>query len=222
MNRVFVIVAAFACFAATCAWSQTRSEVFQLQGPRGPVAAGVAQRRVDLTFRSGRSTPGAVVVVYEPTTGLFWWNYEEIDPQATTGIIQYLRQLSALYLASDRLVSFSTSQSRELDVRESMERATSLKAALDSAVATVVKSRDVIARGPISWFTVVDLSSLGVDFFMQPGTSAIIHSPRIVRVTFAPGRWEVVIEGWSRQRAIVTLDESYKMLGTRGGSVPRP
>lgn len=182
----------------------------QVHSPRGPLTAETAECSLMVAWDSFCE----VVVVYEPNTRLFWWSYERVKFGAPTGIFQRLRDSTVLYLASGKLVSFAIVPSSGLAVRESTEHAKSLHAALDRAVKSVQESRDVIDRGGLSsGFTVVDLSSLGLEFLMPPGSAATTDLPRIVSVAFASGRWEVVMEGQSRDQVIVTLDESYRLPG---------
>ncbi len=213
MNKFFAMIAAFAYLATTCESSQTSSGVIQIRSPRGPVIANVSVQRYDIAFPN-RTRPADILTVYEPNSSLCWWRFGLLNSTDTAGSIESLNDTYTLYLTNDKLVAFRM-DAPLLRIRESTQRATSLQDATSKALSDIAAKRSEILRGTVQWFTEVDLSQLGRDFFARKDQAATLDPARVTGVSFVGGRWEVAIEGPNGDRLIVTLDESYRLLGTR-------
>ncbi|MEO8678071.1 MAG: hypothetical protein ABI665_03440 [Vicinamibacterales bacterium] len=198
-----------------------RSEEIRVETAAGPVTAVAAEAAADVQFANGRTESGYVVGVYEPKSGVFWWRYEVRNPSVLTGPIERMKERVRFYGADARLVSFQTN-GRFLNIRESVERVNSLQAGIDSALASLKTSLGEIESGAKEWFTRVDLSSLGHDFFLRPGNAAALDPPAVKSVSLSAGRWDVTLEGPNRDTAILTLDDKYAVVNVRRQPAPKP
>jgi hypothetical protein len=196
---------------------QTSVERVTVETPRGPIGAQASEARVDLALppEAGESGPGAITTVFEPTTGLWWWKSEKLNSASTTSSIARVRNEYVFYLAADKLISFAMLNS-DLLLKESTDHATDLRSAMAKAAAAFTAKRQEIRRGgEYGLSTRVDLSGLGRDFFTLKNSVFSPNPPRVGRVSLAAGRWDVLLQGPNGDSVIVTLDQSYKLLGTR-------
>ena len=218
MSLLMVILAAAGCLSNEIAQpvrtGQMHSEELRVETVGGPVAAQAAERKADVQFPSGKTDSGFLVGVYEPKSGLFWWRYEMGNPSVPTGAVERLKARSKFYLADSRLVSL-VMNARFLDVRESTERVSGLQDGMDKAAQSLNATLREIDSGTKEWFTRIDLGSLGGDFFLRSGNAATLDPAKITSVAFSGGKWDVSIKGPNGDSVIVTLDASYKLLGTR-------
>lgn len=104
---------------------------------------------------------------------------------------------------------------RFLDVRESTEHASGLQDGRDEAARSLNATLREIDSGTREWFTRIDPGRLGAGFLLRPGNAATLDPAKITSVAFSGGRWDVSIKGPNEDSVIVTLDASYKLLGTR-------
>jgi hypothetical protein len=86
---------------------------------------------------------------------------------------------------------------------------------MDKAAAFVAETQREIQRGTIGWYTFVDLTELGRDFFYMNDRAVTVDSAKLITVWFADGKWDVLLEGVHKKRVLVTLDDSYAVVGTR-------
>ncbi len=220
MKAVATILVAAGCLAIAPAPAaaqavrvgQMRSEAVQVETERGPIAAQAVEAPAELRLPGGRGESGYVVGVYEPSSRLFWWRYERGNRAVTASAIERLKSKVRFYLVDATLVSF-VMNGRFLDLRESRDRADSPQAGLDKAVAGLNASLAEIESGTKAWFTRVDLERLGADFFLNSDAAMTADPPRVVRVAFAGGRWDVTLEGPNKDTARVTLDDKYSVVG---------
>ena len=213
-----IVLAAAGCYspemAQTVRTDPMRTEEIRVESAAGPVTASAAEAATDLQFASGRTEPGYMVVVYEPRSRLFWWRHELRNPTVETGPIARLKESSKFYLTDSKLVSFVVN-GRFLHIRESTERVNSLQEGLNGALASLKASLGEIESGTKEWFTRVDLSALGREFFLRPGHAATLDTPAITAVSFSGNRWTVTLQGPNRDTAVVTLDDKYMVLSVR-------
>jgi hypothetical protein len=218
MSLLVVILAAAGCLSNEIAQpvrtGQMRSEEIRVETASGPVTAQAAERKTDVRFPRGKTDSGFLVGVYEPRSGLFWWQYEMGNPTSPNGAVDRLKTRSRFYLAESSLVSL-VMNARFLDVRESKEHVSGLQDGMDKAAQSLNATLREIESGTKEWFTRIDLGSLGADFFLRRGNAASLDAAKITSVTFSGGKWDVTIEGPNDDTVIVTLDASYELLGTR-------
>jgi hypothetical protein len=211
--RCIAMLTCLSVMAKSNTFGQTPSEIVQVQTPRGPVAAQVGVHRADIAFPS-RTQPAAIVTAYEPVSGLFWWIFTYIDSASPTAGFKGLESAFKLYLVNDRLVGFRT-RLPSLAIRESSQHATGLQDAMNKAAAVVAEKEAEIRRGTVRWYTSVDLGQLGRDFFYLSDRAATLDPAKLINVSFADGKWDVLLEGVHKERVLVTLSDSYAVVGTR-------
>jgi hypothetical protein len=112
------------------------------------------------------------------------------------------------------LVSFAF-HGRFLSIRPSTERAASLAEGMKAARAALERSAREVQAGTKEWFTNVDVSDLGREFFLRDANAATLEPPVIKSVARAGGRWAVTLTGPNGGTAIVTLDDGYSLVEVR-------
>jgi hypothetical protein len=193
---------------------QVRPQQLRMETARGAIAVEGGDARADIVLTNGKPRPGQVVAVYDRTSGLFWWKYETLNPRYPTGSVDWLRSAFTFYLTDNAIVSFSM-LGATLAVRSSAEHASGLQDALDKALAFVAASRSEIENGTLRWATLIDLSGLGNEFFRLKGNAATLNPARVVSVSRHDRKWDILVQGPNQDSVIVTLDESYALLGIR-------
>jgi hypothetical protein len=196
----------------TSRFLRVRSESIGIQTSQGPESARGADLALTLRLPKGKHEAVYILAVFERASGAFWWKPEVEDVTVPVdNIIVALKATTRLVVVDSRLVSFSVTRPF-LDIRQSTERVRTLQDGLDKAVKTVDANIAAIENRTLQWFTRVDLSSLRSAFFFRPGhpDEAIIE-----RVSLVGGKWELVLRGPNKDSVLVTLDPSYKLIGTR-------
>jgi hypothetical protein len=191
-----------------------QTQAIGIQSPGGSIPALAAEVGADLQLPSGRIDLGVIVAVYEPKSRLFWWGYELRNPSVITSAIARLEQRSTLFLTDAKLVSFAV-DGRFLSIREGTERVDSLQQGVDRAQASLQASLGELEHGTKEWFTRVDLSALGAEFFLRPARAATLEPSAITAVVFAGGQWRVSLRGLNGETAVVTLDGAYSLVGVK-------
>ena len=95
MNSMWRCLATLICLIApgvSATFGQTPKEIFQVQTPRGPVAAQVGVQRADVAFPNDTQA-AAIITVYEPASRLFWWTFTYVDSTFPTGGFQGLESI---------------------------------------------------------------------------------------------------------------------------------
>jgi hypothetical protein len=214
MNVLVIILAAAGCVSLDVAQSvrtgAMRSDQIYIDAATGPRSAIIAEQEADLQLSNGRTEAGYIVGVHDATSGLFWWRFEVANPTAAGGAIADVKERSRFFLTNSKIVSFFVAGGL-LNVRESTERVSRLQDGMSNAVASLNASIREIEAGTKRWFTRVDLSRLGNEFFLRSG-SAAPRPIRILSVSFSGAKWEVTLEGPDHDFARLTLDDNYQLL----------
>jgi len=225
LTLLTIVLATAACLS-TGAGAQTvrtnpmRSEEIRVETAAGPVMAVAAEAAADVQFAGGRTESGYVVGVYEPKSGEFWWRYEVRNPSVVSGPIERMKEQVRFYRADSRLVSFQAN-GRFLAIRESAEHVNGLPDGMSGALASLQASLGEIESGAKEWFTLVDLSRLGRDFFLRLDNAATLDPPAVKSVSLSARRWAVTLEGPNRDAAVVTLDDKYAVVDVRRLPAPK-
>ena len=213
-----IVLATAGCFSPETAQSvrtePMRSEEIRVDTGGAPVSATAAHMAADLQLANGRTETGYIVGVYEPATGAFWWRYEVRNPSVVSDPVERLKQSGRFYLADSRLVSFAVG-GRFLNIRESTDRVDSLQAGMNRARAALEAGLAEIEAGTKEWFTRVDLTDLGRDFFLRAGDAATLEPPLIQGIARGGGRWTVTLQGPNRDTAIVMLDDKFAVVSLK-------
>ncbi len=180
---------------------------------QGRIDAEIRELHLDLKSPNGKSRIADIIAVFEPATGSFWWQYETNNPAYPTGGIERFKSRSVLYLADNKLVSFSV-HSPNLGIREIADHEASIDAGISKVIASVESKLPEIENGTAQWFTWVNLAVLGQEFFNLRDNAITMNQPRLSTVSFLGSVWRVRIEGPNGDSVIVSLNELYQLVGT--------
>ena len=215
----FVVFAAVVLLCSVNAAAQGRPdddplepEPTEVMSAGGAVPAEIAEQWIDFDLPGGYRDEAFMIGVFVPSTGQFWWTLQIHEEGLRYNRIEQLTKFARIYQLRDKLVSFRVSGSSLL-VRESSDRVTSLEDGFQRALAVVNANLPPLTRPALQLERVTSLASIESSFLRQFGLGRMFYPPKIVNVSPEAGRWKVIIEAPSRQRAIVTVDSGYRFVG---------
>ena len=173
-----------------------------------------------------KSGQDIVVALFEPKSGLFWWEYQRLDEKSADYAKDRLTHLLKQYrvaMEAERIVSFRLEGSR-LYIRDSTEKVSSFEQGLQSVVSMMEQNLKDIHGDPLQGRLTIPLASvLGKDFFHGSKFVAQWRPSTLVDAKSAGSKWLVDLEGPDGERARVTVGDDYKVEGaTRSGNVVFP
>jgi hypothetical protein len=167
--------------------------------------------RVRVVDRAGKVREFTPLLVYDPQSKLFFWDYFEAYQDYSPDFLAK-QFLSTVYLAPDKLVIFTSSVIHHLAISESTERDDSLDQAQDNVVHFFEKEPLPSYR---SEFKSVDyLKEMPRDFLKQCMTD-INMPPRIVDLQRQGKQWRLRVRAQNGNVADIVLDDSYNLVSTK-------
>jgi len=166
--------------------------------------------RVRVVNDAGKVREFTPLMVYDPQTKLFFWRYFEAYQDYSPDFLAK-QFTSTVYLTHDRLVIFTSSQTR-LEISESAE----LHNSFDKAQASVVH---FFEKEPLpstkSEFKAVDyMKEMPRDFLKQCITD-INMPPRIEDLQRQGKQWRLKVRAQNGDAADIALDDSYNLISTK-------
>ncbi len=168
--------------------------------------------RVRVVDRAGKVREFTPLMVYDPQSKLFFWDYFEAYQDYSPDFLAK-QFASTVYLTTDTLVIFtSLSHLPYLAISESAERHDSLDTAQDSVVHFFEKK----PLPPNRWeFKSVDyLKEMPRDFLKQCMTD-INMPPRIEDLQRQGKQWTLRLRAQNGNAADIALDDSYNLISTK-------
>ncbi len=188
----------------------------------GEARAATVELNRNIRLRSqkqiARQESWTVYVLFEPTSGLYWWNYSTGVVDQSFNISGSFVRYGGFYLDQNAITLIRPSGASLL-FRTSTARATSFDEAIQKAIAALDQLLPEINNdrvtwknkpGMIQWFTWVSLAPLlGREFFELPGL-AFTPEPRlkILSVSLENSGWRVSFTGPNRETATVRIDST--------------
>jgi hypothetical protein len=179
------------------------------------IAADVQQsaaeiRQVDISDTSGHK--GALVLIYEPASGLYWWAWRATAPDDSSDVLDPFLAKLKIQIDGGHLYVFGCA-GRLLEVREESGHASTLGDAQSKAVQDLSTRWADLHTGKWSGTQLADLTpSLGLDFLYLKDSEAAEPDATLRSVTRQGDRWIVTLDGPNGDAAAVTLDNSFHVV----------
>ncbi len=215
------LAASSAAFAQGIIRTPTRDSTRIIFGssPSGPVSLQLRNFSVELTYPKYGRELGGVSVAFNPASGRYAWIYapEEDSPSYDTPgafFFDYESKKLVSYVLPDRIVTLLL-RPGAIRVKEFIDKADSLEEAAKKSIELV--GRRLSESGGDHWpgledGKLVQLPDLGFDFYGPP-IRPIDLPTTMVGVSYADGRWRIVLENQWRQEVI--LDDKYSFVSTK-------
>lgn len=192
---------------------QTRTVPATRDGQQARVNLQV--ERTPLSFPSGKAGQVDLVMLYDPESRLFWWQYRTIDPGQPPAAGDEPLAGSVVYVTGDKLVVFNFSVPF-VWVRESSERYPSLAEGRAGAQAALRKMSGQIERGGDELFRTINVGkAVGSDFLHLAGDASSSPEPKLREVSRKDGRWHLILDGPNKDSAEVVLSDDYQLVEAR-------
>jgi hypothetical protein len=189
--------------------------------PSGQVELQLRDLSVAVTYPRYGAARGDLNVVFDPSSRYYLWYFAEEDsrsppsPEAERSLFFQLTHHNLVaYLLPDRMVTFELWIPR-IRVKESRNKADNLEDAVERSVDEVRQRLPGSGGGRVPGLEdgkLVQLPDLGFDFYGPP-IRPIDLPTTMVGVSYADGRWRIVLENQWRQEVI--LDDKYSFASTR-------
>lgn len=170
--------------------------------------------RLESRFSDGNTREYAILALHEPTTGLFWWEVQQLDAKGEDYNQDQLPSLLARYrfvLRGNQVVGFRLF-GRRLIIREGRERQQNFSGILESIKASMARNPSHIHSIPLKERTEVPLlTPLGRNFFFGSQFTAQDRPSKLTNAAWSEGEWTLNLAGPDGEQATVVLSEGYKV-----------
>jgi hypothetical protein len=180
------------------------------------VKVELRQIRAAIPFPSAATRLADITMVFDPQSGLFWWNYYQVpsSDQPPRRLAETLAK-ARFYIAKDKIVSFDFSRPN-LWVRDCNERYSSMEQGQANVVAEIRNRAAEIEKGEWAWVHVINLGKdLGSDFLSLKGSASPFPEPKLREVKKEDGQWRLIFDGPNKDSAEVVLSDDYRVVSTK-------
>jgi len=167
--------------------------------------------RVRVVDHAGKVREFTPLMVYDPQSRLFFWDYFEAYQDYSPDFMAK-QFASTVYITRDKLVIFTSSLIHHLEISESTERQDSLNQAQDSVVHFFEKEPLPSSRWEFK--SVNYMKGMPRDFLKQCMTD-INMSPPIEDLQRQGKQWRVRVRVQNGNAADIVLDDSYSLISTK-------
>lgn len=169
---------------------------------------------VDFKYPNGKEGRGDLLVLFDKSSGHFVWHYGSPYMDMTRPkrrLAELFAHDSIAYVESDRIVIWKVMEGGGLRIDESSRRAENLYDAEAKALREVTGQLENIERGRGAKEYKELFLQLTHDF-LSPKNSATWGPLKLLGVSRQDGRWQVIIEGQWKVKAI--LNDKYELIDT--------
>jgi hypothetical protein len=166
---------------------------------------------VDITYPSGKSGKGDLVILFDSTSGYFFARLGRLaGTDRALVLANDLRSSSRVYESSDGLILF-TVRTPLLFISDSQQKASSIDDAQTKALKQATDELGDLEAERFKGTTIVlrDIPGLGGDF-LAPKFSAVYGPVKPISVSQSAAIWEITIQG--QWKAVVRLDSKYRVI----------
>lgn len=170
----------------------------------------------DVSLAPGKGESYDVLMLRDPSTGLFWWAYAP-HMESPLGVADRLLKNSVVDFTDTKVVAFSFHHPpASLWIRESREHCANMQEGQIYALRSLDKKQGEVDLGFIKGYQIVDLwKPLGGDFVYPKSIASPSSVPALRTVTKTPDAWQVVLDGPNGDSALVSLNDKYELIGAK-------
>lgn len=168
-------------------------------------------RQVDIADNSGHR--GAIVLIYEPVSGAWWWTFRASARQDTSDMLDPFLSGLRIAMSGSHLYVFGFAGHR-LELREESGKATGIDDARTQAVADLGMHWADLQTGAWLGTRFIDLNPIvGGDFLHLKDSAALLPTATLRSVVRRGNQWLVTLDGPNRDAVQITLSDSFGVVG---------
>jgi hypothetical protein len=176
--------------------------------------AVVRKMEISVVSSDGKTMRADVIMVYEPISRLFWWQYQALESEEPRTDIAKSLSDYVVYIAKDKIYGFSFSRPF-LWVRESEKQVSNLDQGQEEVLADVKKNADKIAAQTATWAHPVNVgAAMGPGFLSLDHSASLFPQPRLRTVSRVKDQWHLIFDGPNKDSAEIVLSDDYKVVST--------
>jgi hypothetical protein len=174
--------------------------------------------RAPIIFPSGETKPADLTMIFEPSTGLFWWDYyQPSGPDFGSQSITEMLSRAKFYLGKNEIVRFDFSRP-DLRIRRCVARYSSIEDGQAHALAEVRSKAGEIEKGRWEWFRAINMATAKAfepGFMTLAGSASPFPQTKLREVSKRGGRWYLLFDGPNGDSSEVVLNDDYKVVRTK-------
>lgn len=184
----------------------------QVLADGGPVDVELRTLRVTIPFPSDENRQADIVMLYEPTSQLFWWSYYPVsEPDRSPRRLDEMLSGSKFFVTATKIISFHFSRP-DLRIRECAERYSSIEEGQAKAFAELKSKAGELRKGRWIWYHEVNVGKALGDFLLLKGSAFTFPEASLREITRKDGRWHIIFDGPNKDTAEVVLDDKFELV----------
>jgi hypothetical protein len=181
-------------------------------GDTGPAHFPMRETLVEGKRADGSSARGRLIVIFDPSTRLFVWDYLALPPEV--GRLTLAKEIESggllVYAGRERLVIFMT-QALEIDIWEAREKADSADDAEGRALKRAGEQLEAPGYNPLFGRLRISLQKDLGNAFILKALEPTFTPAKFVDISHKDGTWEIILEDQWKER--ITLNDKFELLG---------